>query len=225
MQRRIHSMIGYTIRATDGDLGKVHEFYLDDSTWTIRYLVAETGSWLNERKVLISLVALGKPDWESRTFSVNLSCDQVRNSPDIDTERPVSRQHEIDLHAYYLWPEYWGGGYAGTLGISSYPLYEIPSPDQQPQSDRKDDPHLRSTRQLTGYQIHATDGEIGHVQDFVVNDEGWAIQYLVVDTGTWLPGRKVLIAPKWIKSVKWGEASVHLDRSREEVKNSPEFDV
>ncbi|MGA9042406.1 MAG: PRC-barrel domain-containing protein [Terriglobales bacterium] len=224
MQQRISAMIGNVIRATDGDLGKVHEFYFDDAAWTIRYMVAETGNWLLGRKVLISLVALGKPDWEAQLFSVNLSCTQVRNSPDIDTERPVYRQYEEEIHKYYDWPVYWQGGYGGMLGITPFPLFEDPSPQGAPESQRNDDPHLRSTRHVKGYHIHATDGEIGHVEDFIVDDENWAIQHLVVDTGNWLPGKKVFIAPAWIKKVNWTDSSVYLDRSREAVKTSPEFD-
>jgi sporulation protein YlmC with PRC-barrel domain len=224
MQQRISTMIGYSIRATDGDLGKVNEFYFDDETWTIRYMVAETGNWLLGRKVLISLVALGKPDWESQSFSVNLTCIQVRHSPDIDTERPVSRQHEEEIHKYYDWPAYWQGGYGGTLGITPYPLYENPPLQKPSASKRHDDPHLRSTRHVKGYHIHAIDGEIGHVEDFIVDDENWTLRYLVVNTGNWLPGKKVFIEPAWIKEVNWADSSVYLDRSREQVKNSPEFD-
>jgi hypothetical protein len=91
-------------------------------------------------------------------------------------------------------------------------------------SNRHDDPHLRSTRQVTGYHIHATDGEIGHVESIIVDIEKWAIGFLVVDTGNWLPGKKVLISPQWIRNVNWADAGVYLDRSREAVKDSPEFD-
>ena len=224
MRHSISSMIGYAIRATDGDLGKVDEFYFDDETWTIRYIVIETGNWLSGRKVLISPVAFGKPELESRTISVNLTCVQVRSSPDIDTERPIYRQHEAELHEYYQWP--WRGGYGGTFGTTPLP----PSGDEEfveqeaSVSGRRDDPHLRSTRQVTGYHIHATDGEIGHVEDFIVDDENWAVRFLVVDTRNWLPGKKVLLSPQWIKRVEWADSSVHFDLTLESVKNSPEFD-
>jgi PRC-barrel domain. len=224
MQHSLRSIIGYEIRAIDGDLGKVHEFYFDDTTWTIRYLVAETGNWLLGRKVLISPIAMGKPDLKQRTFSVNLTRDQVRNSPDIDTERPVYRQHEAELHEYYQWPQYWEGGYGGILGITPYPVFENSLLKEPSGPKRPDDPHLRSTRQVTGYHIHATDGEIGHVLDFIVDDGNWSLVNLVVDTGTWLSGRKVLIPPAWIKNVNWDETSVYIDRTREAVKNSPELE-
>jgi len=224
MQHRIHVMIGYAIRAIDGDFGKVHDFYFDDATWTIRYMVAETGNWLLGRKVLISPIAMGKPDATANVFSVNLTRVQVSDSPDIDTERPVNRQHEDELHEYYQWPRYWEGGYGGVFGITPYPVLETSIAKESVDSDRRDDPHLRSTRQVTGYRIHATEGDIGHVEDFLVDDEKWAIHHLIVNTGNWLPGIKVLIPPTWIKSVDWTTNSVILDRSRELVKNSPVFD-
>ena len=223
MQQRISSLIGNVIRATDGDLGKVHDFYFDDATWTIRYLVVETGNWLSGRKVLIALAALGKPDQETDMFSVNLTCDQVRKSPDIDTERPVHRQHEEAIHEHYNWTPYWEVGYGGTFGLTPYPLIENP-PVESGDSSRKNDPHLRSSRQVKGYHIHAIDGEIGHVEDFVVDDKTWAIEFLIVDTGNWLPGKKVFMPPSWIKNVHWADSSVHIGRTRELVLNSQEFD-
>ena len=224
MRHCLQSMIGYRIQATDGDLGKVNDFFFDDETWTIRYMVAETGSWLLERKVLVSLFALGKPQWESKAFLVNLTTAQIRNSPDIDTKRPVNRQHEIQLHEYYQWPYYWPGVSGGTFGITPQPLFDTPLLQEPSVSDRHDNPHLRSIRQVVDYHIHATDGEIGHVEDFIVDDKNWALHHLVVDIGNWLPGRKVLISPKKIKSVNWADSSVYLNISRESVKNSPEFE-
>ena len=224
MQQTISSMIGYAIRATDGDLGKVDEFYFDDETWTIRYIVVETGNWLSGRKVLIAPAAFGKTQLESRTFSVNLTRAQVNDSPDIDTRRPIHRQQEVELHEHYQWP--WRGGYGGTFGATPLPLPadEALLEREDSASGRRDDPHLRSTRQITGYHIHATDSEIGHVEDFIVDDEDWTIRFLVVDTRNWLPGKKVLLSPQWIKRVQWDDSSVYFDLTRDSVENSPEFD-
>jgi sporulation protein YlmC with PRC-barrel domain len=223
MQYSISSMIGYEIRASDGDLGKVDEFYFDDETWTVRYIVVETGNWLSGRKVLISPVAFGKPELESRTISVNLTSAKVRSSPNIDTEQPVYRQHEAKLHEYYQWP--WRGGYGGSFGTTPLPLPdgEVLAELEASESGHRNDPHLRSTRQVSGYQIHAADGEIGHVEDFIVDDENWKIRFLVVDTGNWLPGKRVLLSPQWINRVEWADSSVHFDLTRESVENSSEF--
>jgi hypothetical protein len=178
---------------------------------------------LSGRKVLISLVALGHPDWKLHKFPVNLTCEQVRNSPEIDTKMPVHRQHEAALHEYYLWPRYWDGGYGGTFNITPYPLFEEPLEKILPVPHQQEDPNLRSSRQVTNYHIHATDGEIGHVEDFIVDDGNWALRFLVVNTGNWLPGKKVLISPDWITKVDWASASVYLKHPREAVKNSCEI--
>jgi sporulation protein YlmC with PRC-barrel domain len=223
MQAVISDLIGYAIRATDGDLGKVDEFYFDDQTWTIRYVVVETGNWLSGRKVLLSLAAFGKPEPASRRFSVDLTRIQVRNSPNVDTKRPIYRQQEVELHEHYQWP--WPGGYGGTFGTTPLPLSddEVLAEQENAESGRRDDPHLRSTRQITGYHIHATDGLIGHVEDFMVDDEDWAIRFLVADTHNWLPGKKVILSPRWVKRVQWADSLVYFDLTRESIKNSLEF--
>ena len=225
MQYSIGSMIGYDIKAADGNLGKVVEFFFDDESWTIRYLVVEAGNWLNGRKVLISPAAFGKAESESGTFSVNLTREKVRSSPDIDTQRPIFRQHEVELHKHYQWP--WQGGYGGTFGTSPLPLYtdEMLAAREDTSSGHQDDPHLRSMRQVIGYHIHAVDGDIGHVQDFLVDDEDWAIRFLVADTRNWLPGKTVILSPRWIKHVHWDDSRVHFDLTRESIRNSLEFDA
>ncbi len=224
MQYSISNIIGYEIRATDGDLGKVDEFYFDDETWTIRYLVAETGKWLSGRKVLISPVAFGNLETESHTISVNLIRNQVSASPDIDTQKPIYRQHEAELMEHYQWP--WRGGYGGAFGTTPLPLPDGEALAEREASGpgRRDDPHLRSTKHVTGYHIHASDGEIGHVEDFIIDGESWMIRFLVVDTRNWLPGKKILLSPHWINRVEWADTSVHFDLTRESIKNSPEFD-
>jgi sporulation protein YlmC with PRC-barrel domain len=213
-------MFGYTIKATDGELGKVHDFFFDEATRTIRYMVVETGTWLSGRKVLISLAAMGKPDWETSTFAVNLTCDQVRKSPDIDIEKPVYPHHEAELHSYYEWPEYWGGGYGGALGVTPFPIFEV---ENIGEPELLGEPHLRSMRSITGFEIEATDGEIGHVKDCIVEDAKWTIKYLVIDTGNWLPGKKILVPSSWIRTITLATLIVHLNHTRNAVKHSTEL--
>jgi len=225
MRRSLNDLVGYTIRANDGDIGKVAEFYFDDQGWTIRYVVVDTGGWLSGRKVLISPVAFGRPDWESHAFPVNLTKEQVRNSPSIDTDKPVSRQHETELHQYYGWPVYWGSGLVfGGVQASPLLVMETVQEDEASPEEPEGNTHLRSTSQVAGNHIEATDGEIGHVEDFVVDDETWAIRYLLVDTRNWLPGKHVLVSPRWSKPVNWAESRVFVDLTRDAIKNSPEFD-
>ncbi len=233
MKRSINSLLGYTIKGTDGEIGKVEEFYFDDRTSTIRYMVVKTGGWFSGKKVLISPEAFQKPDWESKTFSVNLTQEKIKNSPDIDTDKPVSRQQEELMRGYYSWPGYYGYGMFGYgywgLGMWGYPL--VDESVQEKEMDQMnatehahDNPHLRSTHEVKGYDIHATDGDIGEVEDFIVDDVTWKIHFLVVETGNWFSGNKVLISPQWIKEVKWEEHEVTINHSKDKVKNSPEYD-
>lgn len=229
MLRNVKGLVGYAIRATDGDLGQVEECYFDDETWTVRYLVVETGTWLSGRKVLVSPTALGESDWQSRTLHTNLTTEQVRDSPDLDTAKPVSRQHETQLSGHYAWPMYWGSGFSAGGMYGTAPLgplvdgvAEVGADGPLPESD--DDPHLRSTAAITGCHVHATDGDLGHVADYIVDDESWELRFLVVETGHWLPGRSVLISPHWIESVEWGEGKVVVNLTRDEIKGSPEYD-
>jgi PRC-barrel domain len=228
MQRSVNDLTGYRINAKDGELGKVVEFYFDDLTWSIRYLVVETGNWLLEKKVLIPHAALSFTDWKSKSFQVNLTMDQVRNSPDFESEKTVSRQHEMELFQYYAFPFYWEDGFyiQGVGMLPIIPNMRKKSIKEQDESalQLNEDPHLRSTKKVKGYYINANDGEIGHLQDYIVDDEKWNICFLVVDTNNWLPGRKVLISPYWINRIDWDESKVFVNLSMDSIKKSPEFD-
>ena len=232
MKRNLNSLIGYTIKGTDGEIGTVEEFYFDDRTSTIRYMVVKTGRWFSEKKVLISPVAFQKPEWESETFPVNLTIEKIKNSPNIDTNVPVSRQQEELIRGYYTWPGYYGPGMYGYwgLGMWGYPMVSVSESDDEVQyveatEHIDDNPHLRSTHEITGYSIHAKDGDIGKVVDFVIDDVTWKIQFLVVETGNWFLGKKVVISPEWIKEVNWQEQKLTINHLMEEVKNSPEYDA
>jgi hypothetical protein len=222
MLRSVKGLHGYSVHAKDGDMGKVYDFYFHDDTWIIRYVVVDTGHWLPGRKVLLSWSALGQPDWPALKFPVTLTREQVRNSPDIDTDRPVSRQQEVDLHNYYGWPMYWMDPGAGAWpGVA--PMAPIYPPPGEAGPEDKGDPHLRSARQVTGYHIHATDGELGHVDDFIVEDTRWVIRYMVVHTGHWLPARKVLISPQWLEGFSHQDRRANVKLTRERISNCPEF--
>jgi uncharacterized protein YrrD len=207
MKRRVNRLVSYAVHAKDGNIGKVREFYFDDHRWTIRYMVVDTGRWLHGRQVLIPTAALEKPDCKSRMFPVKLTRQQVKDSPDIDTDKPISHQHEAELRDYYESVFYW------ALGLESYAAPEKPT-----------DPHLRSTRQVTGYHILATDGEIGHVEDFIIEDDTWDIRCIVVNARHWLRGKEMLINPEWIKQVSWEKSTVFVDLSQESVRSSLAID-
>lgn len=232
MLRNTKQMEGRALRARDGVIGEVKDFYFDDHHWHVRYLVVETGAWLKKRKVLISPDAIGAMDWGLQVFPVDLTMDQVRNSPSIDTDKPVSRQHEETLRQYYGWPPYWGAVFAeggiATPTLTPTPAANTSEPgltDGDAPLRPKGNPYLRSAKDTTNYHIAASDGKIGHLEDFLIDDDAWRIRYLVIDTRNWLPGKKVIVAPGWIREVNWETRTVYVDLTRDAIKASPPFEA
>ena len=227
MLRSLKDLESYAIEATDGPIGQVKDFYFDDEAWLVRYLVVETGSWLSSRKVLIAPRAIRDPSWHDRLLSAFISKAQVKNSPDINTDKPVSRQHETEYLGYYGYPVYWGSA-------ASHPGHDVDAAEQSREEaafaradrdrHRDDDPHLRSFNEVIGYRVHATDGEIGQVEGLLVEEGTWVIRYLVVNTGHWWAGRKVLLTPEWITHLRWTDQSVTVDVSRTAIQNAPPYD-
>ena len=215
------SLKGYKLNANDGEMGRVEEFYFDDKHWAIRYLIADTGNWLTGRLVLISPYSLVSVNKELGNIGVNLSKKQIEESPSLDSNKPVSQQFETAYHGYYGLPIYWSGaymlGYYPPLASDSNELKKIK------EEEKAWDPNLRSTKVVTGYAIQASDGEIGHVADFIIDDKTWTIRYLIIDTTNWWAGKKVLISPQWIDRVSWDDSKVFVNLSRESIKQSPEY--
>ena len=226
MLSKVKTLEGYKLDSLDGEIGKVKEFYFDDRHWTIRYLVAETGTWLADRQVLISPYALISVNKEERNIAIDLTKEQIEKSPSLDSDKPVSRQFEQAYYGHYEYPMYWCGPY--SWGAYPYFIHNRETREREQwrgpaQHEKAWDHHLRSTYGVSGHHIQALDGEIGHVKDFIIDDETWAIRYLVVDTHNWWPGKKVLVSPQWIERVSWGERKVFVNLSRETIKQSPEY--
>lgn len=209
-------------------IGKVRDLYFDDVHWDVRYLVADTGGWLTGRQVLLSPAAFGTPRWDERSFPVALTRDEIENSPDVATDQPVSRQLEKDIVDYFAWPVYWAAAPSPAAPITT----SIPPPtmgrETQPELQQSDatkaDPNLRSMREVGGYRVQAADGQIGHVEDLVVDDEVWRIRYVVVDTRNWLPGGKVILAPDWFSRFDWQQSLAITGLDKETIKNAHKFD-
>ena len=221
MLHKAKTLKGYKLDSRDGVIGKVKEFFFDDQHWAIRYLVADTGNWLTGRQVLISPYAMGAVTTVGKHLTIKLTKKQIEDSPPLDSDKPVSRQFEEVYYGYYGWPSYWNG--SSLWG--AYPLI-VRDPEQwkkPTQGEKELDPHLRSTHDVSGYSIQATDGEIGHVEDFIIDDETWAIRYLIIDTQNWWSGKKVLIAPSWIERVSWAESKVFVNLPRETIKQALEY--
>jgi uncharacterized protein YrrD len=216
------TLTGYSLQNTDGQtIGKTKEFYLDDRHWTIRYLVADTGNWLTGRQVLISPYALVAVNPDQKNIVTDLTKKQMESSPSLDSDKPVSRQFELAYSGYYGYPLYWGGPF--SWGAYPYLMRDREQWSELSEGEKAWDPNLRSTYDVTAHHIQALDGEIGHVDDFIIDDETWAIRYLIVDTHNWWPGKKVLVSPQWIERVSWSERKVFINLSRETIKRSPEY--
>jgi uncharacterized protein YrrD len=202
MLYKAKTLKGYTLKSLDGEIGNAREFYFNDQTWVIRYLIADTGAWLIGRQVLISPYSLTGVEQENRHIVVNLTKKQIEDSPPLSNDIPVSRHYEEAFFAHLGVPLDWDAQMRG--------------PDPW-------DPHLRSTHDATGHHIHAEDGNIGHVDDFIIDDKSWAIRYLIIETGDWWPEKKVLISPQWIARISWEQSKVFINLSREAIRRSPEY--
>jgi len=234
MMRVISALKGYAIEASDGRIGTVADFLFDDASWRARWLVVDCGTWLTGRKVLIHPSAISRTDLEQQRFLVSLTMAQVEKSPELAEDQPVSQQMENQLYTYYGWDPLWGGPYLSeTPGAMAWPYMAPPyfgqglSTGEAHSTDaslRGADPHVRSVEEVTGYHIHAVDGEIGHIENFMIDDADWSIHYFIVDTRNWWFGKRVLISPLAVKSIDWFDRRVALDVSREKVKSSPPWD-
>jgi hypothetical protein len=234
MLRSINDLQGLTISASDGEIGTVDQFFFDDQHWSLRYMVVNTGNWLLEQPVLISPQSIRTVNWDQGQVEVNLTRQQVQDAPSTEMDRPVSRQMELEHAAYYNYDPYWyGPGFGGGMAfpyyssvMSGYLPGGMTATEHKKAVDLdlpKDDIHLRSTREVTGYHIHAIDGEIGHIADFIMDDATWAIRYLVIDTRNWWAGKHVLVAPAWITGINWNDRMVDADLTRTEIMAVPEY--
>lgn len=221
---RIKDIQGYELGAQDGNLGKCRDFLFDDKDWVVRYIVADTRKWLPGRKVIISPISIGAADRSTHTLHIELTKKQIKEAPPLDADAPVSRRYERQFNKYYAWPPYWNGTL--TWGPHPYPsLLRRPNQVRDVTEMPDEKSLLRSTQEVSGYTIQATDSNIGHVDDFIVEERTWIIRYLVLDTSNWIPGSKrVIVSPTWVDMVDWGRSSVVMKISSEQIKNSPEYD-
>ena len=228
MLYKARTLKGYALHSLDGEIGKVKEFYFDDQHWAIRYLVADTGNWLTDRRVLISPYALIAVIKDDEQIAVNLTKKQIEDSPPLNSDKPVSRQFEEAYYGYYGWPTYWDGPFMWGMSpsMSGPPPVIVRDTEKVRESapgEKAFDLTLRSTHDVSGHDVQASDGEIGHVEDFVIDDEAWAIRYLIIDTRNWWPGKSVLVSPQWIERISWSEQKVFVNLSRDLIKQSPEY--
>jgi uncharacterized protein YrrD len=222
MLRSLKDLLGFDIQAADGKVGQMVDVLFDDEEWQIRYFVVDVSDWLEREHVLISTHAIQSSEWETGSLSAALTRDQVKSSPSLSAEERMSRQQETELLTHYDWPIYWAG-YHSTRSPATTGVFPD-DPGVQPDEKLQAGSNVRSFDRARGYGIRARDGDIGHLDDLVVSDETWLVQYLVIDTGSWLSGKKVVLAPAWTEQISWDEQVIVLDLAQETVEQSPEYD-
>jgi hypothetical protein len=223
----VKNLQGDRLIARDGPIGSVSDVYFDDERWGVRYLVVDTGEWLPGRRVLISPASVEAGGVSAQALRVGLTREQVKSAPDVDSDRPVSRQYEIAHAAHFGYPYYWSGpmlwGAAGVpiAGTPPHPAMSARPADVERAAQvqvEEGDSHLRSGAEVIGYDIEARDGTIGEVADFAVDERTWAIRDVIVDTRRWWPGSEVRVAPQEVERIDWNEGRMHLRVTREELK-------
>jgi uncharacterized protein YrrD len=207
-------LIGKTINALDGDIGSVHDLYFDDQTWSVRYLVVDTGKWLPGRKVLVATEAIVKPWHHQAAIAAKLTTEQIRSSPAIDTAVPLSRVAEEALYRHYEWTPYWNST------IVPIPPVEGNRLEARKTAESLADLRLGSANELGRYHVNARDGEVGHVEDLLLDDDVSRILFLVIEVKGWLFGKKVLAGRSLISRVDWGTSTVHVNGNRQALKNA-----
>jgi Protein of unknown function (DUF2934) len=227
----------FTVTGSSGPIGEITDFLFDDTAWMTRYLVVGTGNWLSSRHVLISPIAINHLNRAEKSVSVALTQKQVENSPDIDVNEPLTRKAELEFYSYYGYPVYWED--VGLWAEDGVPDSALPVGEQMQSAGpelvkaytlaeermlKNDKSHLRSAKSVVGFHIKAVDGDIGHVQGLFVDEETWAIRYLIVDTSNWWLGHPMMITPDLIKHIDWDGRSVAINLTEQQVKDAPPYD-
>jgi uncharacterized protein YrrD len=226
----LKELIGYKMRAEDGEFGKVNDFYFDEENWMIRYAVDKTGFWLFGQQVLISPSSFGEVDWENNLIEVTLTREQIKNSPKIEADKPVSKENEIKLTNFYRWPAYWSGATGAHFmhqkaAIPAYDNIALINKRNIVLDETQEERKLRSTEEVTGYAVISNDKDVGYVEDFIVDDKTWEIRYMILDTKKILTGKHVIIAPEWINWIGWIEKRVSVDLDKKKIEGCPDFDI
>ena len=220
MLRRLRNLEGWTIYGNDReDIGTVEDFYLDDEHWRVQYLVANIGRWGALHEALVPPRAIDQFNPSEAEIVVGLTRGQMEHLPSAETRRPIARRYEREYSSQFGYPTFWPSG-EDTPQPSLAEQAEALAARVAPSDD--EEAHLRSVHELAGYHVHALDGDCGVLEDFFA-DEAWAVRYLTVHTGHWPTGRSVLVSPDRILSIDWEHQTVHVDLTRDDIKQSPRY--
>ncbi|MDF7798543.1 PRC-barrel domain-containing protein [Pontiellaceae bacterium B1224] len=223
MLHYLHELKQFRLEATDGTIGRVKDFLFDEKHWTVRYMVADTGNWLPGRKVLVSPVSLGTPDWDNKRFEVKLTKEQVESQPGLDADASVSHQHERNWFKAYGYPSYWVGGYfTWGYGVEPSAVFTEP-PEGSDVEEEIGEPHLRSLEEIRSYKVSTENDTFGRVEDLVMDDATWTIRYVQLDTRKWLPGQSVLLSPEWFNWFDWDNKTLGCELTRDTIERIPKL--
>ena len=215
---------GFQLKADDGEIGKILSFFFDDGTWTVRYIVVRTGRFMLGKEVLIAPESVRKVSLQEQLLHVSLTTEKIKDSPDVDTRLPVSRQRELELFRHYGWVPYWHPPLT-ALDPGFAPMPPNPPIEENGEVPGDQDLNLRDVEEVTGYRVGAADGQIGHVEGFLLDDRSWVLRYVIVDTRNWLPGgRKVLFPVEFLTGFSWEDRTAGTGLAIRQIQGSPGFD-
>jgi uncharacterized protein YrrD len=216
---------GCHLHATDGDIGSCKDILFNEQDFVVRYLVADTNKWLPlSRQVVISPISISKLNPDGHEIQVTMSKEDIKNSPSIDDCQPISRQYETLLMKYYGYGYYWTG--TGYWGEYSHPTDLVDQPDiEADNADLPEPNHLRSCDEVIDYEAETKNGHSGHIADFIIDSDTWAVTHCVVDTNNWLPGGKQhVINVNQIKKFTWASQQASFKLSSNEIEAAIVFD-
>ena len=223
-----HKIAGTAVHGTDGDIGTLEDFYFEEDRWTVRYLLVDTGKWFSGKRVLISPMSV-QDGWGRTGVKVGLTKDQAWNSPEFNDGDALSRSSETNVLSYYGYPDYWGaaslwGNFDSPMALVAGASEKTVPPAAPATGVDPEARHLRSIKKSTGYHLHARNGEIGHVDDFLIGEESWRIRYLLVDTSNWIGGRSVIVSPDKVEGIDKEQGKLYVAADRESIKQAPELE-
>jgi len=225
----IKRLYGRRLGALDDKIGHVEDCYFDDKNWAVRYFVADTDWWNFPRRVLLSPHAFGPIPEHGTALPVHLTREQIKRSPSLKMEGPVTRDFETDYYSYYDWPFYWQGGW--LWGPSDSPTRKQPmtntagcqtSTPPGPCAHQPVDANasLRSARAAFGLPVYSGADSVARVADFLMDEKNWRIRYLVLDAGHWYARKEVLISTRKVLSIDWDRSRVEITPTREAIERA-----
>ena len=230
MKLSLKEILGYNIETYDQVTGEIKDFLFDDEYWIIRYVDAGLGINLPDRRVLVPQTFLKETDWDTQNFKVTLSREGLATCPALDKFQPISRLYEEELNKHYRIANYWARNYNSPNNeVDKMTHFNLP--DQKFNAapklikENQMDTNLRSFNEILGYDILTPDGNLGCVEDLLIDSDNWEIISIILDTSKNQPwSKKVIIASTWIEEISYMDRQIKISLAIKEVENAPEYD-